>query len=248
MAVRFVLVEPQSGGNVGAAARALKNLGFARMVLVRPGCDPLGAESRRMAVEAADVLEAALSVDDLDAALDGVGTVVGTSGRTGKQRRPHYRLDLLAPELAALGPTPDLAVVFGREDHGLTDHDLDRCTHLVHLPASEAYPSFNLAQSVLLCAYELRRAVLDPAPADGLEPVAVHAEREGLYRHFEQALLTIGYVHADTVEPIMRRFRRMLGRAEITTDEVRMLRGLARQILWTAERASLPPEGRSVDP
>ncbi len=248
MAVRFVLVEPQSGGNVGAAARALKNLGFARMVLVRPGCDPLGAEARRMAVEAADLLHAALSVDDLGAALDGVGTVVGTSGRRGKQRRPHHRLDRLAPELARLGPTPDLAIVFGREDHGLTDRDLDRCTHLVHLPASEEYPSFNLAQSVLLCAYELRRAHLDPAPAEGAEPPANHGEREGLYRHLERALLTIGYVHGESVEPIMRRFRRMLGRAEITEDEVRMLRGLARQILWTAERASLPPVGPPVEP
>jgi len=237
--VRFVLVQPQSGGNVGASARAMKNLGFSRMVLVNPACDPLGSEARRMAVEAKDVLASAVVVEALDDALRGAACVVGTSRRTGRQRRPHYRLDEFSSEILGPASVAELAIVFGREDHGLCDLDLDLCTHLVHLPGSDDYPSFNLAQAVLLCAYELRRAALEP-PRDDSDPPAAHDEREAFYRHLRQALLTIGYVHGDSVVPIMRRIRRLLGRATATTEDVQLLRGLARQILWTAEQAGLP--------
>jgi tRNA/rRNA methyltransferase len=238
--VRFVLVEPQSGGNVGAAARAMKNLGFSRMALVSPACDPRGAEAGRMAVEARDVLASAVVFEALDDALRGAACVVGTSRRTGRQRRPHHRLDEFSSEMLGLARLGELAIVFGREDHGLCDLDLDLCTHLVHLPGSDDYPSFNLAQAVLLCAYELRRAALEPLREDLPDPPAAHDEREAFYRHLKQALLTIGYVHGDSVVPIMRRLRRLLGRAMVTTEDVRMLRGLARQILWTAEQAGLP--------
>ena len=147
--VRFVLVEPQRGGNVGSAARALKNLGFDRLVLVRPRFEARDGEARKMAVGGAGVLERAERHDDLDTALAGARTVVGTSRRTGKYRKPHYRLDLFSGELARLAAAGDLAMLFGREDSGLTDQELDRCTHLVHFPSDEEYPSFNLAQAVL---------------------------------------------------------------------------------------------------
>ena len=113
--------------------------------------------------------------------------VVGTTARTGKHRQPHWRLDELACEIVATAAQAELAVVFGREDRGLTDRELDRCTHLVHLPASRAYPSFNLAQAVLLVAYELRRATLRPSGADNGLP-ADQAAREAMYGHLERAL------------------------------------------------------------
>jgi len=237
--VRFVLVEPQRGGNVGAAARALKNLGFERLVLVRPRFASSDAEARKMAVGAADVLERAERHEDLDAALRGARSVVGTSRRTGKYRKPHYRLDLFADELGRLAAVGELAVVFGREDSGLTDQELDRCTHLVHLPAAEAYPSFNLAQAVLLVAYELRRAMpVEPEPDDALGPPAGHEEREAMYRHLTRALLAIGFLQDDTAETMMRRLRRLLGRAGMTSEEVTVLRGIARQTLWAAGNTS----------
>jgi TrmH family RNA methyltransferase len=240
--VRFVLVEPLAGGNVGSAARALKNLGFSRLVLVRPHFDPQDRQARMMAVEAADVLARAELRDDLDEALTGARTVVGTSRRTGKYRRPHYRLDLFSEELAQLAAAGELAVLFGREDSGLTDRELDRSTHLVHLPAASDYASFNLAHAVLLVAYELRRAHLQSLAAEPLDPPAVHHEREAMYRHLAQALLAIGFLQADTVEPMMRRMRRLLGRAAPTAEEVSILRGLARQTLWAAGRADADAE------
>lgn len=198
-----------------------------------------------MAVDAVDLLEAAALHDDLDGALAGAQQVVGTTGRRGRHRRPHWPLAELPAVLTEPPVTAELAVVFGREDRGLTDSQLDRCTHLVYLPASDAYPSFNLAQAVLLVAYELSLArtgapsVADEAdPAD--EALADHEQREALFAHLERALVTLGYINRDGTEVIMRRLRRLLGRARLTGHEATMLRGLARQILWACERADLP--------
>ncbi len=242
--VRFVLVEPRTAGNVGAAARALKNLGFSRWTLVAPHCDPSSSDARRMAVDARDLLETVVVHERLDDALAGAVTVVGSTCRTGKQRRPHWRLDDFAPRLAALSGRGELAVVFGREDRGLTDDELDRCTHVIYVPTSESYPSLNLAQSVLLIAWELRRAVFAP-PVDDEEPAAAHASREAFYLHWEQALRSIGFINEETSESILRKMRRLYGRATLTEDEARMLRGLARQILWAAGQAGLGREDDS---
>ena len=239
-AVRFVLVEPQLGENVGSSARALKNLGFGRLVVVSPECDPLGEDARRLARDAADLLDNARVVDDLDDALDGARSVIGTSRRRGKHRRPHWRLDRLAPETARMVAAGELAVMFGREAHGLFDAELDRCTHLVHFPSSEAYPSFNLAQSVLLVAYEVRLALEPGGAEEPDEPPADHGQREAMYDHLQAALESIGFLHTDTVEPMMRKIRRLLGRAELTTTEARMVRGIARQTLWASRQAGLP--------
>ncbi len=244
---RFVLVGARAGGNVGAAARALDNLGFSRLVLVQPRCNPRGTDAFRMAVNATELLERVEVHDDLDAALAGAGTVVGLSARVGKHRKPHYRLDRLAGPMAEWVTRGELAAVFGREDHGLTDEELDRCTHLVHLPAGKDYPSFNLAQAVLLVAYELRMRGFEFDAAEACDPPAPHEEREAMYTHLRQGLEAIGFLTRDTVAPIMRRFRRMLGRAEMTTDEVRMVRGVARQILWVAGKAGLARDNRDDD-
>jgi len=235
--VRFVLVGPQSGGNVGAAARAIKNLGFSRIDLVAPECNPRGEEARRMAVGAADLLETARVHADLDAALEGAGAAIGTSRRGGKQRSPHYRLDTFAPELARLAAAGEIAVVFGREDSGLTDAELDRCTHLVQFLSFDALPSYNLAQSVLLVAYTLRLALPGAAGGIATEPLADHASREAAYLHLEAALFSIGFLHEGAAEVMMRRIRRMLGRADLNPGDVQVLRGIARQILWLARTA-----------
>jgi tRNA/rRNA methyltransferase len=239
-AVRFVLVEPQSGGNVGSVARALANLGFSRLSLVRPACDPLGREARMMAVGALGLLRGAETFEELDEALAGAGAVVGTTRRVGRHRKPHWRLDQCAGELIALAASGELAVLFGREDHGLADEDLDRCTHLVRLSAAARYASFNLAQAVLLVGHELRRAGLEGPPPPALPAPAGHRSREAMFRHLEQALRTIGFLTPDSSEVIMRKLRRLLGRAAITPDEVKLLRGVARQTLWAARRAGLP--------
>jgi tRNA/rRNA methyltransferase len=243
--VRFVLVQPRSAGNAGAAARALKNLGFHRLVLDRPGFAVDDPEAQRMAVDARDVLAAARVCDGLDEALDGARTVVGTTGRRGKHRRPHWRLDRFGAELDRMWAAGEIALVFGREDSGLNDSELDRCTHLVYLPSSDEYPSFNLAQAVLLLAWELRRPTLGPPAEPLLEPPSDHASREEMYRHLQEAWLTIGFLHRDSVETIMRRMRRLFGRANLSSRETKLLRGVARQTLWAAGLAGLRAERAS---
>ncbi len=192
-----------------------------------------------MAVGAARLLDTARVHPDLDAALEGAGAVVGTTRREGKQRRPHHRLDALAPELPRLLAKGDLAFVFGREDSGLTDAELDRCTHLIHFLSSDALPSYNLAQSVLLVAYTLRLAMADAAPEPEGEPLADHAAREAGFLHLEAALLAIGFLHEDTADGMMRRIRRILGRADLSPGDVQVIRGIARQVLWLARAAGL---------
>jgi TrmH family RNA methyltransferase len=252
VSVRFVLVEPQSAGNLGSAARALKNLGFSALHLVAPRCDPRSLEARALAVDAWDLLDGAKVHGSLDDALSGMRTVVGTSARTGKQRRPHFRLDAFAPDLARLAASGPLAAVFGREAHGLTDGELDRCTHLVHIAASPEYPSFNLAQAVLLVAYTLRLGLeaQPPAPPPLQEEApADHGSREAMLAHLEEALRAIGYLHDDTAAPMMRRLRRFFGRAELTAGEAAIFRGVARQVLWAAgqNRGDERPQRDALD-
>jgi TrmH family RNA methyltransferase len=240
--VRFVFVEPRYGGNVGAAARVLKNFGFGRLDLVDPREGKDHEEAVRMAVDAADVLAAAKTHETLDQSLDGAATVVGTSRRMGKHRQPHHRLDALTPLLPALSERGEVALVFGREDHGLSDADLDRCTHLVYVPTGEAYPALNVAQTIAIVAYELRIALdaATPAPLDPDDELLVdHAGREAMYAHLEEALLAIGFLKLGQLEGMMRRLRRILSRAELTAGDVDVVRGISRQILWLAKQARL---------
>lgn len=233
--VCFVLVGPQSPGNVGSAARAIKNLGFSRLTVVAPRFDLQDPEALKMAVSARDVLQAATVVPDLDQALGPAQIVIGASRRSGRQRQPHWRLDRFTAEVD-WPPTAEVAVMFGREDSGLTDDELDRSTHLIYLPGSAAYASFNLAQAVLLVAYELQLARLGP-PAQALAEPADHTEREAMFAQLSEAFLAIGFVHPKTEESIMRRLRRLLGRALLSPNEVKLLRGLARQTHWAADQA-----------
>lgn len=244
MKVRFVLVETLAAGNLGSAARALENLGFDDWRLVRPVASPEDPEAVKLAVDAADLLRSVKRHEQLDEALAGCSAVVGMTRRAGKHRWPHLPIAELAPEMSDLARTTPVAFVFGREDHGLADRDLDRCTHLSFLPSSPSYPSFNLAQALLLTAWELRRGAEPEVPDVPDEEVwSEHREREAMYEHLQRALETIGYLHRDSAAPIMRRFRRLLGRKRMTEREVALLRGLARQILWLAERADLAGSG-----
>jgi TrmH family RNA methyltransferase len=240
--VRFVLVEPRYGGNVGAAARVIKNFGFDRLDVVDPREGTDHEEALRMAVDAADVLQSARTHHTLDEALEGAATVVGTSRRMGKHRQPHHRLDALAPLLPGLADRGELALVFGREDHGLSDVDLDRCTHLVYVPTDAAYPALNVAQTIAIVAYEARRA-LDAtavqAPDPDEEVLAEHAGREAMYAHLEEALSAIGFLKIGQLEGMMRRLRRILSRAQLTAGDVDVVRGIARQILWLSRESGL---------
>jgi tRNA C32,U32 (ribose-2'-O)-methylase TrmJ len=142
-----------------------------------------------------------------------------------------------------LAATVEIVLLFGREADGLHDLELDLCTHLAYIPTADVYPAMNLGQSVAITAYELSRALdaLGPAPAprplgagedEGDDALADHSAREAMYAHLEESLTAVGFLKDGQVEGMMRRLRRILGRAELTEGDLSVVRGIARQVLW----------------
>lgn len=240
-AVKIILVEPQGPLNVGSVARGMKNMGLQQLVLVNPQCDRLSAEARQMAVHAADLLEAAQEVATLPEALQGCQRAIATTGRSDTTLPiplEHPRTAL--PWLLEIEPAKtSSALIFGREDRGLTNEELNYAQRLVFIPAHADYSSLNLAQAVAICCYELQVAAANfSSPSHlpiSLSPPADLAPLdaiEAFYRQLEQLLLEIGYLFPHTVASRMEKFRRLLNRAYPSATEVAMLRGILRQVAW----------------
>jgi tRNA/rRNA methyltransferase len=237
--VRFVLVAPSHPGNIGAAARAIKTMGFTRLAVVAPR-DPAfrsHAEAVALAVGAADVLQGATVHADLVDALRGVHLALAMSGYSREFGPRLVDLRTAATEAAALLDAGDaateVAFVFGTERSGLANDDVERCHACCAIPADPAYPSLNLAQAVQVAAYECRLALHETAaPHDRFdaEPPASVEATEGMFAHLERALTAIGY--HDPAEPkhLMARLRRLLARARPTRSEIDILRGVCAAI------------------
>ena len=156
--IRIVLVEPAGPLNVGSVARVMKNMGLHQLILVNPQCDYVGEEARLMAVRAADILEMAKVVESLPQALVGCVRAIAT---TGDDCRSHpMQLEAPADALPWLLEAPS-ALIFGREDCGLTNAELNRAQRLIRIPSSDAYTSLNLAQAVAICCYEISKSVVN---------------------------------------------------------------------------------------
>lgn len=242
----FVLVSPKSSGNVGAAARALKNMGFADLRLVAPrDYDPRAAAA--MAVHADDVLERARIFPDLGAALSDRTLTVGTTCRVGPYRSETRALRDTAPELIADSAANRVAIVFGPEDFGLTNLEIAQCQRLITIPTAPEYPSLNLAQAVVVVAYELMLAAGGArAPIEAAE-FSSATEVEAMHRRMAEALIAIGFLPEDNPDHLMLTLRAMLGRGGIRPRELDILNGIARQIRWVAEggAATLAAKRRS---
>lgn len=238
--VRFVLVAPAHPGNIGAAARAVRVMGFERLVLVDPAvADPRNdPEARALSVGGVDVLAAAPIHATLAEALDGVRCAYAMTGYArefGPPLRPLRAACAGLPgELAASGG--DVAFVFGSERNGLANEDIERCTACVAIAADPEYGSLNLAQAVQVAAYEARLALLGEAAhavgtSFGEEPPAGLASVDAMVEHLREALVALGYL--DPAEPrrLMSRLRRLFARARPTPSEVDILRGMAAAII-----------------
>jgi tRNA/rRNA methyltransferase len=249
--IRIILVEPAGPLNVGAIARIMKNMGLRQLVLVNPRCDPLEAEARQMAVHAADVLGAARQVRTLPEALVGCRRAIATTGRD----RTTLDITLEHPRVVLpwLLENSDFqsgsALIFGREDRGLTNAELNLAQRFVRIPASDLYPSLNLAQAVAICCYELHTAISilpSPLPIAKFEiqtsnfepsrstPAPLNA-LEGYYQDLEALLLKIGYLYPHTAASRMEKFRRLFNRAYPSELEVAMLRGILSQVEWALQ-------------
>jgi tRNA/rRNA methyltransferase len=229
----FVLFSPKSSGNVGAAARALKNMGFADLRLVAPrDYDPRAAAA--MAVHADDVLERARIFPDLIAALDDRTLTVGTTCRIGPYRSETRALRDAAPALIGESAVNRVAVVFGPEDCGLTNLEIAQCQRLITIPTAPDYPSLNLAQAVIVTAYELMLAAgAARIPMEAGEFASAGAV-DAMHRRMAEALVAIGFLPEDNPEHLMLTLRAMLGRSGIRPRELDILNGIARQVRWVA--------------
>jgi TrmH family RNA methyltransferase len=190
------------------------------------------------------VIDACRVVDTLEEAVFDCGLVVGTTSRPSALRTGATSPRSAAAEILATAARSEVALVFGPEDHGLSNEELALCQRVLTIPTSATYPSLNLAQSVLLCAYELLLA--DGADArDGhcdAEPRASCGRLEFLYRRLEEVLLRVGFLHAGNVVHMMRSLRRIFGRAALGEHDVQILLGMLRQVQWAADRAAASPE------
>ncbi len=224
--VRIVLVNTSHPGNIGAAARAMKNMGLSDLALVDPQDFP-SAEATARASGADDLLAAASVSASLEEALRDCTLVIGASARN--RTLPVPMLDPRASAALALEQPADsrVALVFGRERTGLTNDELDRCHYLVRIPANPAYPSLNIAAAVQVIAYELRMAADSTLPRqESRHRFATAEEMERFYRHLEETLLAIEFLDADNPRQLMRRLRRLFARARPNQNEVNILRGI----------------------
>jgi tRNA/rRNA methyltransferase len=242
--IRIILVEPAGALNIGSIARVMKNMGLTQLVIVNPQCEVFGEEATRMAVHAIDLLQTAEIVPDLTTALQGCTRVIATTARDRaiptQLETPRQALPWL---LESSQPT---ALLFGREDSGLTNAELNYAQRYIRIPVGSEYSSLNLAQAVGVCAYELQMCAssheVEPSVrASQLPPqldIAPVEQVEGYYQQLETLLLEIGYLFPHTAAHRMEKIRRLYNRSQLSPNEVALLRGILSQFRGALDRAS----------
>jgi tRNA/rRNA methyltransferase len=237
--VRIVLVEPQGPMNVGSVARVMKNFGLNHLVLVNPQCDSLSTEALQMAVHAKDILQSAQSVTTLPQALQGCTRAIATTARVRNSEAPLDTPRTALPWLLE-EPNQPAALIFGREDRGLSNEELNYAQRFVRIPTNPSYSSLNLATAVAICCYELAQSAelysnhqpeVSQQTIPDTEPASLDF-LEAYYQELETLLLQIGYLYPHTATSRMEKFRCLYNRAQLQTREVAMLRGILRQVKW----------------
>jgi len=241
MSIRIVLAGISHPGNIGSAARAMKNMGLERLCLVAPDRFP-AMEATVMAAGADDVLERAQVFADVPAAVADCGLVVGTTARSRHLPWRTVEPREAAREIAAAASTGEVAVLFGAERTGLTNEDLERCQLLLTIPTGTAYASLNVAMAVQVVAYEILlalRTAPDAAAASGI-PLASARDMERFYAHLEEVLEEIEFRDRNGEGHLMARLRRFFNRAVPDQNEINILRGILTSVQGRRRRAGDP--------
>lgn len=229
--IKIILVETSHPGNIGAVARAMKNMNLSNLWLVSPKIFP-SAEATSRASGADDILARATVCSSLQEAIADCNMVIGASARCRTISWPEMTPRECAEKIAISKPGNKVAVIFGRENSGLKNHELDLCHFLLRIPCNSEYSSLNIAAAVQVVCYELfvaagRQEAI--AIGDrGKTPKATATQMESFYTHLYQALTDIGFMHPDKSKSIMRRLRRIYNRIELDIKELDILRGILR--------------------
>jgi tRNA (cytidine32/uridine32-2'-O)-methyltransferase len=244
-AVRIVLVGTTHPGNIGASARAMKAMGLRHLILVSPRTFP-AADATAMAAGADDILATAGVAESLGSALEGCTLVFGTTARA-----RHLQWPILSPAAAAgeiHGAVTDgpVAIVFGREQSGLSNAELDLCQRAIRIPTAPGFHSLNLAQAVQICAYEVRNALSTPSRAEGdagadRDRSASAMELDNLHRHLVDTMAAVGYFDPASPKLLERRVRRLLNGANLRFSEAQILRGFLTAIDGKLKRPGEDP-------
>ncbi|MBW1980996.1 MAG: RNA methyltransferase [Deltaproteobacteria bacterium] len=232
--IAIVLHRPRFPENIGAAARAACNMGLWRLILVDPvNCD-LTRILRMATHAAAEVVEKMDVYPDLAAALSSFSYVVGTTARVGGQRRELRTPRKMAAELVPICRHNEVAIVFGPEDRGLTNADLRFCHALVTIPTS-GFSSLNLAQAVMIISYELLLAGRTEV-SEFVPRLANRQELDAMYDHLEETFIKIGFINPENPDHWMQNIRRFFSRVGLRARDVKVIRGICRQIDWYTQR------------
>jgi tRNA/rRNA methyltransferase len=228
--IRIVLVRPRGSGNIGSVARAMKNMGQTELAIVGKARTQ-SFWARAMAVHGREILENAKCCDTLRQAIADCALVVGTTCRSGLYRKHSRTAREVAADIVAAARTGKVGLVFGPEDHGLSNKDLEHCQLLMTIPTHPDYQSLNVAQAAVICLYELYLASLAPVENSRIQRApAENVER--LFDRMRTVLLKIGFLDSENPEHMLLAFRRILGRAGLEDKDVRIFTGLFRQIEW----------------
>lgn len=231
--IRVVLVGTSHPGNIGSTARAMKTMGLSTLYLAEPRVEPDG-QSIALAAGASDILKHLVRVDSLEEAIADCSLVIATSARSRTLDWPMLDPREAGQKLVAEGLKGPVAIVFGRENHGLSNEELQKCNYHVAIPANPEYSSLNLAQAVQIICYETRVAHLAQAEQASEEiveyPLALDQER--FFEHLERTLLSTGFIIKNHPGQVMTKLRRLFSRARIESQEMNILRG----ILTSVER------------
>lgn len=231
--IRIVLVHTSHPGNIGAVARAMKNMGIDKLSLVAPKQYP-DEQANWRAVSAGDVLDSAIVTDTLEEAIASCQFVVGTSARGRSIPWPLLDPRQCAERIAPATDHGEVAVVFGREDRGLTNDELQLCNLHLNIPTSDAYSSLNLAMAVQVVCYELRMLKIYPdLPTSDIEqwdtPFSSSENMEHFYTHLEETLVDLEFLDPAAPRQLMPRMRRLYSRVRLDEMELNILRGILTQ-------------------
>lgn len=228
--IAIVLVAPQIPENVGAAARAMNNMGLSRLILVNPKNPDRDRMLVSGTVHSKNIIDKIEIYDDLKEALGGFGYIAGTTARLGTIRPAMTSPQRLAENIVGISQNNRIAVMFGPEDRGLSNEHLQYCHTITTIPTSE-FSSLNLAQAVLIICYEIFRAGLKKSESTPPR-LANSFELEGMYDQLREVLLKIGYLNPQNPDLWMLYVRRFLSRLPLRAREVGLIRGICRQIDW----------------
>ena len=242
--IRIVMVATSHPGNIGAAARAMKNMGLKDLALVTPKLFPHDEATAR-ASGADDILQSAQVFSSLDDAIQDRHLIIGASARMRTIRWPELTPRECATLIAKEDRSQKSAIVFGREHAGLTNEELDRCHYLLHIPCNPDFSSLNVAAALQIVSYELYQANLYPTPQKiecDSEP-ATGEEMESFHSHLIQTLFDIGFLHERKSSPsLIRHLRRIFIRAALEKNDINILRGILSAVqIRTRKSASSGP-------